>query len=136
MTVDNGVSSIEGVKYAKQNNIKVLVTDHHLPGHVLPEADAMVNPNLHECDFPSKALAGVGVAFYLMAAVRAKLRQKNSFAERGIPEPNLSELLDLVALARSLTLFHWMKTTASWCTKACNAFEQVRVDREYKRLSK
>lgn len=98
MTVDNGVSSIEGVKYAKQNNIKVLVTDHHLPGHVLPEADAMVNPNLHECDFPSKALAGVGVAFYLMAAVRAKLRQKNSFAERGIPEPNLSELLDLVAL--------------------------------------
>ncbi|WP_261816687.1 single-stranded-DNA-specific exonuclease RecJ [Vibrio gallicus] len=98
MTVDNGVSSIEGVKYAKQHNIKVLVTDHHLPGHELPDADAMVNPNLHECDFPSKALAGVGVAFYLMAAVRAKLRQKNSFSERGIPEPNLSELLDLVAL--------------------------------------
>lgn len=78
MTVDNGVSSIEGVKYAKQNNIKVLVTDHHLPGHVLPEADAMVNPNLHECDFPSKALAGVGVAFYLM------LRCAPSFVKRTV----------------------------------------------------
>lgn len=98
MTVDNGVSSISGVAAAKERGIQVLVTDHHLPGDVLPEADAIVNPNLHECDFPSKALCGVGVAFYLMLAVRASLREENWFAEQGLPEPNLAELLDLVAL--------------------------------------
>ena len=98
MTVDNGVSSISGVAAAKERGIQVLVTDHHLPGDTLPEADAIVNPNLHECDFPSKALCGVGVAFYLMLAVRASLRQDNWFAEQGLPEPNLAELLDLVAL--------------------------------------
>ncbi|PSU31909.1 single-stranded-DNA-specific exonuclease RecJ [Photobacterium lutimaris] len=98
MTVDNGVSSIAGVAAAKARGIQVLVTDHHLPGDVLPEADAIVNPNLHECDFPSKALCGVGVAFYLMLAVRASLREDNWFAEQGLPEPNLAELLDLVAL--------------------------------------
>ncbi|WP_105902180.1 single-stranded-DNA-specific exonuclease RecJ [Vibrio gangliei] len=98
MTVDNGVSSIEGVKYAKQNGLMVIVTDHHLPGSVLPEADAMVNPNLQQCAFPSKALAGVGVAFYLMLALRAEMRAQGWFAEQQIPEPNLAELLDLVAL--------------------------------------
>ena len=98
MTVDNGVSSIEGVRYAKQNGIQVIVTDHHLPGGELPDADAMVNPNLESCPFPSKALAGVGVAFYLMLALRATMRQRNWFAEKGIQEPNLAELLDLVAL--------------------------------------
>lgn len=98
MTVDNGVSSISGVAAAKARGIQVLVTDHHLPGDVLPEADAIVNPNLHECTFPSKALCGVGVAFYLMLAVRASLREENWFAEQGLPEPNLAELLDLVAL--------------------------------------
>ena len=98
MTVDNGVSSISGVAAAKARGIQVLVTDHHLPGDTLPEADAIVNPNLHECDFPSKALCGVGVAFYLMLAVRASLREENWFAEQGLPEPNLAELLDLVAL--------------------------------------
>ena len=98
MTVDNGVSSISGVAAAKERGIQVLVTDHHLPGDTLPEADAIVNPNLHECDFPSKALCGVGVAFYLMLAVRASLREDNWFAEQGLPEPNLAELLDLVAL--------------------------------------
>ncbi|WEM41887.1 single-stranded-DNA-specific exonuclease RecJ [Photobacterium sp. DA100] len=98
MTVDNGVSSIAGVAAAKERGIQVLVTDHHLPGDTLPEADAIVNPNLHECDFPSKALCGVGVAFYLMLAVRAALREENWFAEQGLPEPNLAELLDLVAL--------------------------------------
>ncbi|MGR5064160.1 single-stranded-DNA-specific exonuclease RecJ [Photobacterium sp. DNB22_13_2] len=98
MTVDNGVSSISGVAAAKERGIQVLVTDHHLPGDVLPEADAIVNPNLHECNFPSKALCGVGVAFYLMLAVRASLREENWFAEQGLPEPNLAELLDLVAL--------------------------------------
>ena len=98
MTVDNGVSSIAGVAAAKAKGIQVLVTDHHLPGDTLPDADAMVNPNLHACDFPSKALCGVGVAFYLMLALRATLRQSNWFAEQGISEPNLAELLDLVAL--------------------------------------
>ncbi|WP_311568680.1 single-stranded-DNA-specific exonuclease RecJ [Photobacterium arenosum] len=98
MTVDNGVSSVAGVAAAKEKGIRVLVTDHHLPGDVLPAADAIVNPNLHSCDFPSKALCGVGVAFYLMLALRAALRQQNWFIEQGIPEPNLAGLLDLVAL--------------------------------------
>ncbi len=98
MTVDNGVSSISGVKYAKEKGLTVVVTDHHLPGAELPIADAIVNPNLHQCDFPSKALAGVGVAFYLMLALRALMRSNNWFARQGIAEPNLSELLDLVAL--------------------------------------
>lgn len=98
MTVDNGVSSIEGVKYAKQQNIQVIVTDHHLPGKELPDVDAMVNPNLDSCAFPSKSLAGVGVAFYLMLALRANMRERNWFALNGMPEPNLAELLDLVAL--------------------------------------
>ncbi|PSW04217.1 single-stranded-DNA-specific exonuclease RecJ [Photobacterium lipolyticum] len=98
MTVDNGVSSISGVAAAKAKGIQVLVTDHHLPGGVLPDADAIVNPNLYECEFPSKALCGVGVAFYLMLALRAELRKMNWFAEQGIAEPNLAELLDLVAL--------------------------------------
>ncbi|MEZ9524823.1 single-stranded-DNA-specific exonuclease RecJ [Enterovibrio norvegicus] len=98
MTVDNGVSSIEGVATAKAKGIQVVVTDHHLPGNVLPDADAMVNPNLNECGFPSKSLAGVGVAFYLMLALRAHLRDIGWFTQKNIPEPNLAEVLDLVAL--------------------------------------
>ncbi|HCG5555263.1 TPA: single-stranded-DNA-specific exonuclease RecJ [Vibrio parahaemolyticus] len=98
MTVDNGVSSIEGVRYAKENGITVLVTDHHLPGQVLPEVDAMVNPNLDSCTFPSKALAGVGVAFYLMMALCVHMRKHNWFAQQGMQEPKLMELIDLVAL--------------------------------------
>lgn len=98
MTVDNGVSSISGVQYAKDNNIMVLVTDHHLPGSELPNVDAMVNPNLNECGFPSKALAGVGVAFYLMMALCVYMRKRNWFAEQGMAEPKLMELIDLVAL--------------------------------------
>ncbi|RZP54226.1 single-stranded-DNA-specific exonuclease RecJ [Vibrio vulnificus] len=98
MTVDNGVSSIEGVRYAKDHGLKVLVTDHHLPGQVLPEVDAMVNPNLQTCAFPSKALAGVGVAFYLMMALCVHMRKCGWFAEQGMAEPKLMELVDLVAL--------------------------------------
>ncbi|EOW4142840.1 single-stranded-DNA-specific exonuclease RecJ [Vibrio parahaemolyticus] len=98
MTVDNGVSSIEGVRYAKENGITVLVTDHHLPGQVLPEVDAMVNPNLDSCAFPSKALAGVGVAFYLMMALCVHMRKHNWFSQQGMQEPKLMELIDLVAL--------------------------------------
>lgn len=98
VTVDNGISSIDGVAAAKAAGLKVLVTDHHLPGRELPAADAIVNPNQPGCDFPSKALAGVGVIFYVLLALRARLRQLDWFARRGIAEPNLAELLDLVAL--------------------------------------
>ncbi|TBU72628.1 single-stranded-DNA-specific exonuclease RecJ [Pseudomonas daroniae] len=97
ITVDNGISSIEGVAAAKAAGLKVLVTDHHLPGNELPDADAIVNPNQPGCTFPSKSLAGVGVIFYVLLALRARLRELGWFtAER--PEPNLGELLDLVAL--------------------------------------
>lgn len=98
MTVDNGISSHDGVSAAHAAGIRVIVTDHHLPGETLPPAEAIINPNLADCEFPSKSLAGVGVAFYLMSALRASLRTDNWFAEQGIAEPNLAELLDLVAL--------------------------------------
>lgn len=122
MTVDNGVSSTEGVRYAKENGITVLVTDHHLPGQVLPEVDAMVNPNLDSCTFPSKALAGVGVAFYLMMALCVHMRKHNWFAQQGMQEPKLMELIDLVALALLLMLCRLMRTTEFWCIKVCSAF--------------
>ncbi len=96
VTVDNGISAIEGVARAKAAGVRVLVTDHHLAGSELPDADAIVNPNQPGCEFPSKALAGVGVAFYLLLAVRAALREQGAFSQ--IAEPNLAELLDLVAL--------------------------------------
>jgi single-stranded-DNA-specific exonuclease len=98
VTVDNGVSSIAGVATANAAGIPVLVTDHHLPGAELPAAAAMVNPNLADNDFPSKAAAGVGVIFYVMLGLRARLREVDWFARNEIPEPNLAELLDLVAL--------------------------------------
>jgi single-stranded-DNA-specific exonuclease len=98
LTVDNGISSHSGVDRAHELGIPVLVTDHHLPGETLPDAEAIVNPNLRDCTFPSKSLAGVGVAFYLMLALRAHLRDQGWFAARGLAEPNLAELLDLVAL--------------------------------------
>ncbi|HBY85029.1 MAG TPA: single-stranded-DNA-specific exonuclease RecJ [Colwellia sp.] len=98
ITVDNGISCIAGVKRAKDLGMQVIVTDHHLPGHSLPNADAIVNPNQHGCNFPSKALAGVGVAFYLMLALRKYCREQNYFTEQGIAEPNIAQLLDLVAL--------------------------------------
>ncbi|GLX15387.1 single-stranded-DNA-specific exonuclease RecJ [Pseudomonas straminea] len=97
ITVDNGISSIEGVAAAKAAGLKVLVTDHHLPGHELPAADAIVNPNQPGCTFPSKSLAGVGVIFYVLLALRARLRELGWFTTER-PEPNLGELLDLVAL--------------------------------------
>lgn len=119
ITVDNGVAAHAGVAAAKARGIQVIVTDHHLPGPTLPDADAIVNPNLmdiEKCghgsplcdrcaqdarmnkDFPSKALAGVGVMFYLLLALRARLRDNGWFIEREIAEPDLSVLLDLVAL--------------------------------------
>jgi len=98
ITVDNGISSLEGVAAAKQLGIQVLVTDHHLPGAKLPDADAMVNPNQPGDGFASKNLAGVGVIFYVMLALRAQLREQGWFARQQIPDANLAELLDLVAL--------------------------------------
>lgn len=121
ITVDNGISSVEGVAEANRLGMKVLITDHHLPGERLPEAACIINPNQPGCAFPSKHLAGVGVMFYLMLALRAELRKRGWFAEQAPPssptllpegegrfepasgrkagiEPNLAELLPLVAL--------------------------------------
>ena len=98
ITVDNGISSIEGIESARAAGIKTLVTDHHLPGRELPAADAIVNPNQPGCEFPSKSIAGVGVIFYVMLALRSRLRDSGWFSSKGIPEPNLAEQLDLVAL--------------------------------------
>ncbi len=96
ITVDNGIASVEGVAAAREAGIATVITDHHLPGDELPDADVIVNPNQPGCTFPSKAIAGVGVMFYVMLALRAELRTRGAFADR--PEPNLGELLDLVAL--------------------------------------
>ena len=98
ITVDNGVSAIEAVEFAKQSNLTVIITDHHLCSEQLPAADAIINPNLPNCSFPSKHLAGVGVAFYFMSALRAKLRQENWFRTHNLEEYNIASLLDLVAL--------------------------------------
>ena len=96
LTVDNGIASVEGVAEANRLGMQVLVTDHHLPGDALPDALCIVNPNQPGCDFPSKHLAGVGVMFYVLLALRAELRSRGAFAERA--EPNLATLLDIVAL--------------------------------------
>lgn len=98
ITVDNGISSLEGVAAARRLGIRVLITDHHLPGAELPTADVIVNPNRPGDEFPSKHLAGVGVIFYVMLALRRRLREAGWFAERGLPDPRLADLLDLVAL--------------------------------------
>lgn len=98
VTVDNGIASVEGVSAANSAGIKVLVTDHHLPGAELPAAEAIVNPNQPNCRFGSKNLAGVGVIFYLMSALRAALREVDWFQRSGLEEPNMANYLDLVAL--------------------------------------
>ena len=96
ITVDNGIASVEGVARANELGMSVLVTDHHLPGDQLPAADVIVNPNQPGCAFPSKAIAGCGVMFYVMLALRAELRNRGAFDGR--EAPNLGNLLDLVAL--------------------------------------
>ncbi|MFD3320558.1 single-stranded-DNA-specific exonuclease RecJ [Alteromonas macleodii] len=98
VTVDNGISCIDGVTHAKSLGMQVVVTDHHLPGDVLPPADAIVNPNQPGCEFPSKNLAGVGVAFYIMLALKAELQQQGHFERAGLAPPNLASLLDIVAV--------------------------------------
>jgi len=96
ITVDNGIASVEGVARARELGIATLITDHHLPGAELPQADCIVNPNQPGCGFPSKALAGVGVMFYVVLALRSELRKRNLFKDKS--EPNLGSLTDLVAL--------------------------------------
>ena len=100
ITVDNGIASLEGVARAQQHGIATLITDHHLPGDTLPDAECIVNPNQPGCGFPSKSIAGVGVMFYVMLALRAELRERGWFAPNNAerPEPNFASLLDLVAL--------------------------------------
>jgi single-stranded-DNA-specific exonuclease len=98
ITVDNGISSLAGVITAKALGIKVFITDHHLPGAQLPAAEVIVNPNQPDDKFPSKNLAGVGVIFYVMLALRSHLRALDWFAHNGIAEPNMAHFLDLVAL--------------------------------------
>lgn len=98
ITVDNGIASLDGVAAAKVAGMRVIITDHHLPADRLPEADAIVNPNQLGCEFPSKNLAGVGVIFYVMNALRARLRADNWFLSQGIVEPRMTDFLDLVAL--------------------------------------
>ena len=98
ITVDNGISSNEGAALARSFAIDVIITDHHLPPKVLPEANSIINPNLRGCDFPSKNLAGVGVCFYLFSALKTHLAGKGYFEAHNIQVPDLRELLDLVAL--------------------------------------
>ncbi|AOT07278.1 single-stranded-DNA-specific exonuclease RecJ [Pseudoalteromonas luteoviolacea] len=98
ITVDNGISCIAGIDIVKASGIKVIVTDHHLQGEHLPNADAIINPNRHDCQFPSKSIAGVGVAFYLLIALRHHLRSVSYFENNQRSEPNLASLLDIVAL--------------------------------------
>jgi len=98
ITVDNGISSNEGTSLARSLDIDVIITDHHLPPTELPEANAIINPNLPSCDFPSKNLAGVGVCFYLFSSLKTHLDGLGYFAEQKIKVPDLRELLDLVAL--------------------------------------
>ncbi len=96
ITVDNGIASVDGVEAANSLGLQVLITDHHLPAETTPAAACIVNPNQHGCTFPSKNLAGVGVMFYVLLTLRAELRSRGAFENN--PEPNLTELLDLVAL--------------------------------------
>ncbi|RUA06930.1 MAG: single-stranded-DNA-specific exonuclease RecJ [Gammaproteobacteria bacterium] len=98
ITVDNGISSFDGVALAKKQGIKVIITDHHLPSEFVPEADAIINPNLKNCDFPSKNLAGVGVCFYLFSSLKTHLLKQDYFTNNNIPVPDLRTVLDLVAL--------------------------------------
>ena len=98
ITVDNGIASIDGVAAARAAGIRVLITDHHLPGDELPQADAIVNPNQPGCGFGDKTLAGVGVFFYLLTALRSRLRELGWFTRTGRAEPNMAQWLDLVAL--------------------------------------
>ena len=105
ITVDNGIASLEGVARAQQHGIATLITDHHLPAETLPAADCIVNPNQPGCDFPSKCIAGVGVMFYVMLALRAELRERGWFTPNRAdkPEPNFASLLDLGIVCKRIS---------------------------------
>lgn len=98
ITVDNGISSIEGVKHANSLGLKVIVTDHHLPAEEVPDAQAIVNPNQFGCQFPSKHIAGVGVAFYVMSALKNELQNRGYFVKKQLKAPNMANFLDIVAI--------------------------------------
>jgi single-stranded-DNA-specific exonuclease len=124
ITVDNGIAAVDGIAEANRLGMRVLVTDHHLPGKELPAAACIVNPNQAGCGFPSKHLAGVGVIFYVMLALRAELRRRGAFAARG--EPNLAELLDLVALG---TVADVVKLDANNRILVAQGLERIRAGR-------
>jgi single-stranded-DNA-specific exonuclease len=127
LTVDNGISSHAGVELAHEKGIQVLITDHHLPGETLPAAEAIINPNLHGCAFPSKSLAGVGVAFYLMLALRSSLRENGWFEQSGLPMPNLAEWP---------MWCRWIPTTEFWFIRGLTEFAPVSAAQAFVRCSK
>jgi single-stranded-DNA-specific exonuclease len=145
ITVDNGIASIDGVDRANELSIKVLITDHHLPGRNLPKALAIVNPNQAGCTFPTKALAGVGVAFYLMLSLRKALRELQWFENSKLQEPNLTQFLDLVALGtvadivplehcNRLLIVHGMKRIrAGKCRPGIKALLQI-ANKDFSRI--
>ncbi len=114
ITVDNGITSYAGITAAQQRGMKVLVTDHHLSGEVLPTADAIINPNQQGDSFPSKHLAGVGVCFYLLLGLRQRLRQLGWFEQQGITEPNLMTLTDLLALGTIADVVKLDRLNRTW----------------------
>ncbi len=124
ITVDNGIASVDGVAAAREHGIATVITDHHLPGDELPEADVIVNPNQPGCEFPSKNLAGVGVMFYTMLALRAELRDRGAF--EGKAEPNLADLLDLVALG---TVADVVKLDHNNRILVAQGLQRIRADR-------
>jgi len=124
ITVDNGIASVDGVAAAREHGIATVITDHHLPGDELPEADVIVNPNQPGCEFPSKSLAGVGVMFYTMLALRAELRDRGAF--EGKAEPNLADLLDLVALG---TVADVVKLDHNNRILVAQGLQRIRADR-------
>ncbi len=126
VTVDNGIAAVDGVAEANRLGIPVLVTDHHLPGDALPDAACIVNPNQRGCGFASKNLAGVGVMFYVLLALRAELRQRGMYADK--TEPDLRELLDLVALG---TVADVVKLDANNRTLVAQGLARMRAGRAH-----
>ena len=137
VTVDNGISSIEGVRAARAAGATVIITDHHLPGREMPDADAIVNPNLPGCGFGSPNLAGVGVIFYVLTLVRTELRERGWFERIGIEPPNMADYpRPRRRSARSPTSCRSITTTASWFSRVCAAFTPARRDPVFARCAK
>ena len=114
ITVDNGIASLDGVAAAREQGITVIITDHHLPPEVLPDADAIINPNLSHCSFPSQAMAGVGVCFYLLIGLRQYLQQQQWFEQQQLTPPKLLTLIDLVALGTIADVVPLDKLNRTW----------------------